>query len=270
MNLDELAIRLHAQDEADTTVFQKRARVLQALWREERNLPAARIDRDGGRTVLGSRLAMPWAETTLVNLLTPTIREVARTKVLEPAKSHPTSLDVSGICDDLLSSQALCLNVFGELQADLAMASGLVSHLSGGRFVEVTGVAFANPGELEGGRDAATAYDVFFACRTPRGGRGFVGVEVKYHQSLVLSDGARASDASGDTIFAVLYPRENLACGQAVNVHLATSSSRHAFAAWHLEDVVAWLLTHAGAEWPRQVFDRYLDFAKIERALAPQ
>jgi hypothetical protein len=53
--------------------FQQRARLLQALWREEQGLPVG--DHRGRK--LGSRLEMPAAQTTLSNYLTDTIRTVA-------------------------------------------------------------------------------------------------------------------------------------------------------------------------------------------------
>ena len=99
--------------------FQRRARLLQALWREEQGLP---VGEHRGRR-LGSRLAMPAAKEELSNYLTDTIRAVVRAEVLDAARGQGKLYGQPRIFNDLLSSQPLCFNLFGELQQDLPLAS---------------------------------------------------------------------------------------------------------------------------------------------------
>jgi hypothetical protein len=62
---------------------------------------------------------MPDAEHSLWNYLTDGIRDLVRAAVTRPEKL----IKAPRIYDDLLSSQPLCFNLFGELALDLALAS---------------------------------------------------------------------------------------------------------------------------------------------------
>jgi hypothetical protein len=162
--------------------FQRRARLLQALWRESRGLP---IGENRG-TSLGSRLAMPDAELKLTNYLTDTIRDVVRREVRDPARSSSKLFGKPRIWNDLLSSQPLCFNLFGELQQDLVLASRVLGRLSGGRIAAVTGIEFEHSPARGDARYTGdrSAFDVFVEYTTGSGTSGFAGVEVKYHESL--------------------------------------------------------------------------------------
>jgi hypothetical protein len=162
--------------------FQQRARLLQALWREEEGLPVG--EHRGGP--LGSRLAMPDARERLTNYLTDTIRQVVRREVLDPERSRDKLYGQPRIWNDLLSSQPMCFNLFGELQADLGLASRVFAKLLPGRVARVTAIEFEHsPGRGDprytGDR---SAFDVFIRFETPAGPVGFIGIEVKYHEDL--------------------------------------------------------------------------------------
>jgi hypothetical protein len=171
--------------------WQRRLRLLQSIWREEQGLPPGAHPRgaDDGQP-LGSRLALPEAERHLSNYLTDTIKQVAR----EELDSTGTRADGKlfskpRIYDDLLSSQPLCFNLFGELKADLDLATALGRHLWPARVDRVTRMEFEHsPGRGDetylGNR---TAFDVYLEHTTLDGGEGFVGIEVKYHESLEVS-----------------------------------------------------------------------------------
>lgn len=162
--------------------FQRRARLLQALWRESRGLA---IGTHRGRP-LGSRLAMPDAEKQFSNYLTDAIRDVVRREVLDPARSRDKLFGRPRIFDDLLSSQPLCFNLFGELRGDLGLASRSLAALSGGRVARVTAIEFEHsPGRSDARYTGdRSAFDVFVEYVGAEGGRGFVGIEVKYHEDL--------------------------------------------------------------------------------------
>jgi len=87
---------------------------------------------------------------TLANFLTPTIRDVVRAEVCDPARARGKLYGKPRIFNDLLSSQPLAFNLFGELQRDLTLASQLVAELTDGRFAEVTSVRFEeSPGRSD-------------------------------------------------------------------------------------------------------------------------
>lgn len=180
-SLKELLVKHHALVPTDNP-FQQRARLLQTLWREEQSLP---IGEHRGRP-LGSRLAMPAAENLLTNYLTDTIRSVVRREVLDPKTSADKLFGRPRIFNDLLSSQPLCFNLFGELQQDLSLASRTFGHLTKGRIERVTAIGFEHsPGRRDpkytGDR---SAFDVFVEYETSARARGFIGIEVKYHEAL--------------------------------------------------------------------------------------
>ena len=184
--LDELAASLNALERVDSSEFQRRARVLQSLWREEHGWPCGEQRGPSGARPLGSRLPMPWARETLANFITDRVRHVVESEVCDPARSAGKLFAKPRIFNDLLSSQPLCFNLFGELTADLDLASKAVRRLTDGRFAEVTSIDFEHsPGRADARYlNDRSAFDVFLRCRTSAGGSGFVGIEVKYHESL--------------------------------------------------------------------------------------
>jgi hypothetical protein len=182
MDTSDDVLRAHHVLVATDNPFQRRARLLQALWREEQRLP---IGLHRGRE-LGSRLAMPSAKDDLTNYLTDTIRNVVRREVLDPERSKGKLFGRPRIFDDLLSSQPLCFNLFGELQQDLPLATRALRRVTHGRIHEVTAIDFeVSPGRSDpkytGDR---SAFDVFVRYTTAAGERGFAGIEVKYHEAL--------------------------------------------------------------------------------------
>jgi hypothetical protein len=179
-----LAKRYDAYERIDGSgdTFRRRARILQSMWRAERGYEAGEYS---GRK-LGSRLPEDWAECTLSNYLTDTIREVVRCEVEDPLRSRGKLCGKPRIFNDLLSSQPLCFNLFGELQQDLRLATEVLRLLAADRVDRVTAIKFEHsPGrgdrEYLGDRSAFDVYVEF----TPRGGGcGFIGIEVKYHEDL--------------------------------------------------------------------------------------
>jgi hypothetical protein len=129
---------------------------------------------------------MPWAKERLANYLTSTIRQVVRNAVLNQKTGAERLFQTPRIFDNLLSSQPLCFNLFGELQQDLALATTVMKTLVPDRAARVTRIAL----EYSPGRgdprytDDKSAFDVFVEFQTPSGGRGFAGVEAKYSETL--------------------------------------------------------------------------------------
>jgi hypothetical protein len=310
LNLDELAKEYVAFEKNDKTVFQRRARVLQSLWREERGYKCGAHHARGTVRPLGSRLEMPWAQETLANFVTERIREVVRLEVLDSKRSRGKLFGRPRIFDNLLSSQPLCFNLFGELQFNKELASAFVTHFTRGRFTEVLEVEFEYSPSRSDARYSSdrSAFDVYLGCRTASGGRGFIGVEVKYHESLgdpvaphracydkiaaqmgcfrtetyeslqrkplqqlwrdhLLSGAIKSADEFEDALFVVLYPQENEACRKAVDSYRVALSDSSSFDAWIIEDMLSFLSKHTADEWPKIVYDRYCDFAKLTSIL---
>lgn len=178
---DELLAEHHALIPSDNA-FQRSARLHQALWRERHGLPIG--DHRGGP--LGSRLAMPDAKDKLLNFLNDAIRNVVLREVLEPTRRADKLYGEPRIFNDLLSSQPMVFNLFGELRLGLALAGRVFSALTNGRVQRVTAIEFEHsPGRGDprytGDR---SAFDVYVEYISEAGKRGFIGIEVKYHEGL--------------------------------------------------------------------------------------
>jgi len=160
--------------------FQREARLRQALWRERRGLP---MGLHRGKE-LGSRLAMPFAQDTLANYLTENIKSVVQAEVQQKEKVYKRPR----IFNDLLSSQPLCFNLFGELHLDLDLASKIFQRILG-QAVDVSGIEFEHsPGRGDPRFTAdGSAFDVLVSYEVG-GMKGFVGIEVKYAEDLDVDE----------------------------------------------------------------------------------
>ena len=186
-SLDQTAAQYSVLENVDKSVFQRSARILQSMWRAEQGFEMGQVsNRDRARPI-GSRLPMPWAQESLANYLTENIRGVVRSEVLDPVKSKNKLYGKPRIFNDLLSSQPLCFNLFGELTLDLPLATSVMKKLSEGKVETVTRIEF----EWSPGRGDITytgdrsAFDVYVEFLTPEHKKGFLGIEVKYHENLI-------------------------------------------------------------------------------------
>lgn len=310
MNLEQLAVSLDAFERVDKSVFQRRARVLQSMWRQERGIPCGEHHGSKGPRPLGSRLPMPWAQDTLANFHTEAIRYLVRVEVCGSDDNSGKLYGKPRIFNDLLSSQPLCFNLFGELTSDLPLASAVVNSMTDGRFTAVTKIDFEwSPGRRESRYlNDRSAFDVFLRCRTAAGGKGFIGIEVKYHENLkgppgehkkryeevanvmecfkpdiaplkkspmqqiwrdhLLAGITRIVDGYDDGLFVTLYPRDNLDVANALSDYRAQLSNEGSFTTWTLEEFIGHLRKRSDAEWIGLFIDRYLAFDKIERRTA--
>jgi hypothetical protein len=178
---EDLLRNHHAFVKSDNP-FQRTVRLRQALWREKRGYP---IGLHRG-VPLGTRLLMPGAEEHLWNYLTDGIRDVVRAEVLDPRRSEGKLFARPRIFDDLLSSQPLCFNLFGELKCDLGLASRVLGRLAPSRVKTVRRIEFEHsPGRGDPRYTAdRSAFDVYVEYESIGGKKGFLGIEVKYHEDL--------------------------------------------------------------------------------------
>jgi hypothetical protein len=126
--------RYTVAEATDGTEFRKKARLMASLWREAQGLApgAHRARRRDGTTVrreLGSRLELAHAKLTGANYLTPTIRQQVRDRLAQ--REEHELIQEERLWADLLSSQPMCFNLFGELAADLELPPERPRH--GGR-----------------------------------------------------------------------------------------------------------------------------------------
>ena len=179
--------RYKAAEATDGTEFRKKARLMASLWRETRGLPpgahqARRRDGTMACRELGSRLEYGHARRTGANFLTPAIRRQVRDRLARP-EDHEL-IQEQRLWADLLSSQPMCFNLFGELAADLGLATRAARTWWPGRVERVAELRFEwSPGRLDprylGNR---TAFDAFLRYTPSGGGCGFIGIETKYHE----------------------------------------------------------------------------------------
>lgn len=289
---------------ADNAV-QRRARLLQALWREERGLP---IGMHRGKE-LGSRIESVHARESLSNFSTERVRDVVR-HVVGPGRTDGQLIYEDRLFSNLLSSQPLCFNLFGELARDLDLATRMLREQAPDRVQRVTAISFEHSpgrGDLRFTGDRS-AFDVFVTYDSPSGKRGFLGIEVKYHEGLgdpaashrprydevadamgcfvadraaleqaplqqiwrdhLLAGGLLGADVGYDEgAFVFLAPEGNLACKRAVAAYREHLTSETSFAAWTLEEVVrAFAWSNEGA-WLDELVDRYLAFERVDACI---
>lgn len=176
--------RRHVFEPADHR-FKAAARFLQALWREDRDLPiGTHMDRANPHRVrrLGSRISLA-AGRTGANFMTPSIATVAARALAyrEPGAAY----DVGRLRTNLLSSQPLAFNLFGPLAADPALAARFIAELLPGTLTEITDILFEHsPGRGDPRFTAdRTAFDVVIRGTTATGARALICVEVKYSEA---------------------------------------------------------------------------------------
>jgi len=162
-------------DYPQDTDFSAYARLLQSKWRDKKKFPELK---------LGNFLDIEVAKTTKVNFLTENIRKLVSKEVAN-AKKTGGLISEPRIWNNLLSSQPLCFNLFGELHFDLDLATKYFKQLFPNRLDSVTAVKF----EYSPGRGDTkyigdhSAFDVFVEY-TKDDRKGFIGIEVKYAESL--------------------------------------------------------------------------------------
>lgn len=87
---------------------------------------------------------------------------------------------------NMLSSQPLCFNLFGDLKLNPDKGNRFFQQLFPDYVAEVGGIYFEHsPGRGDASFTADnTAFDVFVTCRTPEGRQGFIAIEVKYSEAM--------------------------------------------------------------------------------------
>lgn len=111
-----------------------------------------------------------------LNFLTPGIFELAKNRVKEGAGM----VEPFRLMHNMLSSQPMCFNLFGELTLDLKLATRLARSLWGEHVARVTRVGFEwAPDPAAEYLNDRTAFDAFLEYVTKDDKVGFIGIETK-------------------------------------------------------------------------------------------
>ena len=174
--------------------FRAAARLLQALWREDRELPiGSYVDADGRRVRLGSRITEA-AGKQGVNLLSPEIAALVRRECVY--RELGAMIEVDRLRENLLSSMPLTFNIFAPLKLDLRQATRFMTELFPGVLTEVRAIKFEHsPGR---GRESYTrdysAVDLCIYGLNSTGQRVMVAWEIKYSEGTFEPTPNRTSD----------------------------------------------------------------------------
>jgi hypothetical protein len=170
------------------TAFRQQTRLHQARWREREGHPIGSqpyAPRPGvDPRPVGSRIPLAYGRETGANFVTTGALEAvkARTAFVE----REQSVDHQGLWADLLSSEAVAFNLFGDLAAERSRADRLVRAWfddAPGRVVEVR--FLHSPGRLEAQwLNSLRQFDAAFVLARPDGSHGIVAVDVSYHDRL--------------------------------------------------------------------------------------
>lgn len=149
---------------------------MQSKWREKQDLPFVKY---------GNFLPSDLARKDRSNFLTDKIRTLVQYELYR-AINLGKLIREDRMWENLLSSQPLCFNLFGELHFDLILATKYFKKLFPEKIESVTEILFEHsPGrESEKYTGDKSAFDVFVEYISPKAKKGFIGIEVKYAESL--------------------------------------------------------------------------------------
>lgn len=174
--------RKYKTDYKDKSIFASNARLLQSIWREEKNIPMMKT--------YGNFLSHEQAYIQELNFLTPKIREIVKKQIEDNLIRKGKDVKVikkDRLYENLLSSQPLAFNLFGELiTPDYKLADKVLKKIFPDKIKKVTSIDFEIStcrGDLNYTGDHS-AFDVFVTYDGIKG-NGFIGIEVKYAETLL-------------------------------------------------------------------------------------
>lgn len=170
----------------EVTEFRRAVRYHNAMWREVNGYPIGthRIRPGTPPRLVGSHLDLDFARESAATFLT--TRAVAaaraRTSFVEPHQI----VDHQSFWADLLCSEALAVNLFGDLAADLDRADRAIHSWWPGVPGRVTDVRFAHsPGRFDPGySNSLRSFDAVFVLALPDGSDGALAIDVKYREAV--------------------------------------------------------------------------------------
>lgn len=173
------------------TFYRSAARLLQSKWREQKGYP---IGVSARNNKYGNYIEKEYAEYHKINFLTENIRK--QVDIALENKEDKSLIDKSRLWENMLSSQPLCFNLFGELAHDLQLATLFFTVVLPDKIKEVTRILFEHSAWRENIKYTGdkSAFDVFVEYTSPIGRKGFLGIEVKYAESLNEESSAKSEN----------------------------------------------------------------------------
>ncbi|MBN1184209.1 MAG: hypothetical protein JXB49_18110 [Bacteroidales bacterium] len=176
----------------DLSVFAANARLLQSIYRHEKNLPIERrvitVKGKEKESIFGNYIDYPFAKETLANLISENTKKVVRIEMADNKKRQGNEIKQikeKRLFGNLLSSQPLAFNLFSELSVNIPLANQVFQTIFKDRIIQIESINF----EISPGRGDCkytcdhSAFDVFIRYKGEKG-VGFIGVEVKYSEAL--------------------------------------------------------------------------------------
>ena len=181
-------LELHGANQSGDTRFAACARLLQSLWREGRSFPSGSKVIENELVEIGNKLSRE-AAVCGVTFLHSSLIPLLRKELIY--REEGAVYEEERLWGNLLSSQALCFNLFGFMKLDLNLANEFFKKLLPDLIENVTEIYFEHsPGRGDPRfTEDQTAFDVFICCQMTDGKKGFLAIEMKYTEA-VSSGGA--------------------------------------------------------------------------------
>ena len=170
----------------EMTEFRRAVRYHNAMWREANGYPIGthRVRPGTPPRLIGSQLDLDFARESGATFLTAKAVAAARarTSFVEPHQIF----DHQSFWADLLSSEALAVNLFGDLAADPDRADRAVHSWWPATPGRVSEVRFAHsPGRFDPSySNSLRSFDALFALSLPDGSEGALAIDVKYREAV--------------------------------------------------------------------------------------
>lgn len=173
---DEKELRDYNVFYKSDTDFASHARLLQSKWRVSQGLKM----NDKPKSNYGNFVDTDIAKTDKVNFMTDNIKRLVTEKIKE-IRSNGGLVGEPRIWNNLLSSQPLCFNLFGELHYDLDLATKYFRKLFPDKVSSVTKIDFEFSSKRY--KPDNSAFDVYVEY-LHNDKKHFFGIEVKYQEDL--------------------------------------------------------------------------------------
>lgn len=168
------------------TSFRQRTRLHHARWREAHGHPIGsqpiRPRPGSDARPVGSRIPLAYGHETGATFVSAAAHDAARRRM--DLTEREQSIDRQRLWADLLASEALTFNLFGDLAADLRRADRAIHAFAADAPGRVSEVRFLHsPGRLDPEwLNSLRQFDAAFVLDRGDGTRGIVAVDVTYHE----------------------------------------------------------------------------------------
>lgn len=176
----------YSVDYSKDTDFSAFARLLQSKWRHEKGFEPLKY---------GNFIEVDFAKKSKSNFLTDNTKQIVETTVAK-GKKEGALISEPRIWNNLLSSQPLCFNLFAELSVDMNLATKFFKILFPETINVVNKILFEYSPKRKSTEYTgdSSAFDVFVEYSNNKNETCFLGIEVKYAESLKEETKIKAQD----------------------------------------------------------------------------